>query len=278
MTGRQEGSSSIWPVLGWLRRQLLEPGLDSLDPDSVEYSVAHLRILRRKPMVRDLFTSFYDDCRSMDERFFGRSSGVRLEIGSGSSFMKDLYTDVVTSDIKCLPFVDLVCRGEEIPFSSSSVRAIYGINAFHHLQRPRDFLRELLRVLSPGGGVVLIEPYHGWLARVLFRRLHAFEGFDPDVASWESPTAKGPLSNANQALSLIVFRRDVSRFRQEFPNLEIVLDRPHTHLQYLLSGGVNFRQLVPTVLAGPVKSCERFLRPLDTWLALLHTIVLRKRA
>lgn len=264
-------------IIHGLRNWLLEPGLSSMDVDSVEYSLAHLDVLRRKPMVRALFKTFYDECRSTDMRHFGEAKGIRLEIGSGTSFMKDVYPDVEASDVKCLPFVDVVCRAEEIPFRSSSVRAIYGINVFHHLQRPREFFREIVRVLSPGGGVVLIEPYYGWFARILFRRLHASEGFDPGAASWESPAAAGPFSKANQALSFIVFRRDASRFRQEFPNLEIVLDRPHTHLRYLLSGGVNFRQLVPTVLAGSVKSCERLLRPLDKWLALQHTLVLRKR-
>lgn len=264
-------------IVDRLRNWLLEPGLSSLDVDSVEYSLSHLEVLRRKPMVRALFRAFYDECRSADIRYFGEARGIRLEIGSGTSFMKDVYPDVAASDIKRLPFVDLVCRAEEIPFSSSSVRAVYGINIFHHLQRPREFFREIVRVVSPGGGVVLIEPYHGWLARALFRHLHTSERFDPDVASWEPPDAVGPFSNANQALSFIVFQRDVSRFREEFPSLEIVLDRPHTHLQYLLSGGVNFRQLVPSVLTGSVRNCERLLRPLDKWLALQHTVVLRRR-
>ena len=53
-----------------------------------------------------------------------------------------------------------VCRGEALPFSDGSVRALYGINVFHHLPSPRDFFRELVRVLGSGGGAVLIEPYH----------------------------------------------------------------------------------------------------------------------
>jgi SAM-dependent methyltransferase len=248
-----------------------------LDPDSADVTTAHREVVRRKPMVRRLFERFYRECRQADERWFGDCPGLRIEIGSGSSFLKELYPDVLSSDIKALPFVDLVARAERLPVRDGSVRAIYGMNVFHHFARPREFFRELVRVLAPGGGAVLIEPYYGPVARGLFRNLHASERFDPDVADWDSTAASGPMSNANQALSYVVFVRDRRRFEQEFPQLELVLDRPHTQLSYLLSGGVNFRQLVPDRAVPAVEWVERALRPLDRWLAIQHTVVLRKK-
>jgi len=60
-------------------------------------------VLRSKPALRELFERFYRECRQMDERYFGDTPGRRLEIGSGSSFFKEVFPDVVTSDIKlCL--------------------------------------------------------------------------------------------------------------------------------------------------------------------------------
>lgn len=50
-------------------------------------------------MVRDLFASFYAECRAMDLRHFGDTPGARLEIGSGSSFMADLYPDAIATDV-----------------------------------------------------------------------------------------------------------------------------------------------------------------------------------
>jgi SAM-dependent methyltransferase len=260
-------------LIARLRSWLTDPRARNLDVDSADFSLAHREVLKSKPLVRELFMHFYRRCRALDDRHF-RGTGARLEIGSGSGFMGDVYPDVITSDVKHLPFVRLVARGEQLPFANASLRAIYGINTFHHFPDPRAFLREATRVLAPGGGIVLIEPYHGPAARALFSNLHASEYFDTR-GEWTT-AATGPFSNANQALSYIVFDRDRAMFEREFPRLRIVSDEPHTHLSYLLSGGVNFRQLVPSALGGLIRRTETLLSPLDRFLALQHTLVLQK--
>jgi SAM-dependent methyltransferase len=259
------------------RAWLTEPLVRDLDPDSTDFTTAHREVLRKKPMLRRLFEGFYRDCRAMDERHFAVATGLRLEIGSGSSFLKELYPDVWTSDLKPLPFVDFVAQGEHLPVAPGSVRAIYAMNVFHHLPKPRDFFRDLCRVLTPGGGVVMIEPAYSPVARFLFKRLHASEGYDPNIASWDIAGNSGAMSNANQALSYVVLRRDRRQFESEFPDLEVVVDRPHTPLLYLVSGGVNFRQLLPSFCTGLVVGLEWLLQPLNPLFGIQHTVVLRKR-
>ncbi len=262
-------------MMALLRRWLVDPRVRDLDVDSPEFSLAHRRVLLGKPLVQQLFRDFYRRCRALDERLLS-GTGARVEIGSGSGFMGEHFPDVITSDIKPLPFVHLVCRGEEMPFRDASVRTVYAINTFHHLPSPRAFLHELERILVPGGGAILIEPYHGPLARRLFKSLHTSEGFDEHAVEWEAPDMAGPFSKANQALSYLVFTRDRARFEAEFPALSLVLDEPHTHLRYFLSGGVNFRPLIPAA-AGPLAVlAERLLAPFDRWLALQHTLVIRR--
>lgn len=259
------------------RNWLIEPQVRSLDPDSPNITLAHRQVLQKKPLLRQLFEGFYRQCRELDLRYFKNCPGKRLEIGSGSSFLKELLPDTFTSDIKPLPFTDATLRAEAIPFPHKSLRAIYAINVFHHLPDPRIFFAELTRVLHSGGGVIMIEPYYGFLARRLFKNLHASESFEPDAPGWETTTNTGPGSGANQALSYIVFRRDRQRFEQEFPELELLLDAPHTHLMYFTSGGVNFRQLIPTSFTPLVTLGEQMLSPFNRWIALQHTIVLRRR-
>jgi hypothetical protein len=48
------------------------------------------------------------------------------------------------------------------------------------------------------------------------------------------------------------------------------------YLRYLLSGGLNFRQLVPDRLLPVIKLLEGALRPARNILALHHVIVIRK--
>ncbi|MEO5568032.1 MAG: class I SAM-dependent methyltransferase [Gemmatimonadaceae bacterium] len=262
-------------LAGRARDWLLDPRVRDLDVDSPEFSLAHRRVMLQKPLVQQLFRDFYRRCREADDQMLS-GDGIRVEIGSGSGFMAEHLPDVITSDIKPLPFVQLVCRGEEMPFPDASVRALYAINTFHHLPTPRIFFSELVRILQPGGGAIFIEPYYGPVARQLFKRLHASEGFDESAPDWEAPPGSGPFSRANQALSYIVFNRDRRQFESEFPRLSIVSDTPHTHLRYVLSGGVNFRQLIPTAGAPLVNLAEHVLSPLNGLLALQHTIVLRK--
>jgi SAM-dependent methyltransferase len=156
------------------------------------------------------------------------------------------------------------------------VRVVFGQNCFHHFPHPDRFFGELERVLQPGGGVILLEPYFGPFASLLFKRLFTSEGYDKKFPSWETPVA-GPMNGANQALSYIVFNRDRREFERRFPSLKIVHEEPcRNYLKYLLSGGLNFRQLVPYWASPLIRALQWALSPLDRWLALHHVVVLRK--
>jgi len=265
-------------LLGVLRGILAEPALRGVDPDSPEFTLAHRMIVKTKPLTRDVFESFYRRCRRADTRFFASSTAnVRIELGSGAGSMKELFPDVYTSDVRFLPFVDFVARGEELPFADASIRAIYAINVMHHVSDPRAFFGELSRAVAPGGGVVMIEPYYGPVARLLFPRLFTSEEYDPRAQGWPVHARHKPASGANQALSYIVLRRDRVVWEREFPDLELVLDQPHTHLAYVLSGGVNFRQLVPTWVGRGLARLEHAIPSLNPWFALQHTLVVRRR-
>jgi SAM-dependent methyltransferase len=261
-----------------LRAIFSEPELRGVDPDGPEFTLTHRRILQRKPLARAVFEGFYRRCRNADvAHFAGCRASTRVELGSGAGILKAVFPDVYTSDVKLLPFIDFVARGEELPFEAASLRAVYAINVLHHVSQPRTFFRELTRAIAPGGGVVMIEPYYGPLAQLLFRHLFTSEGYEPRARGWPDHDRHAPATGANQALSYIILRRDRAIWEEEFPDLELVVDEPHTHLSYLLSGGVNFRQLVPSGLARGVAQLERVMAPLDRWIALQHTLVVRRK-
>ena len=86
------------------------------------------------------------------------------------------------------------------------------------------------------------------------------------------------MSGANQALSYLVFDRDLRRFRAEHPSLEIVhRDVLPSFVRYLVSGGLNFRSLLPDFASPLLKAGEFLLSPLRHVLGLHRVIVLKKR-
>ena len=255
-----------------------EPRLRGVDVNSADLTYRHREILRQKPLIYAVMGELYAMCRQLDERWLS-GNGQRIEIGAGSSVMKDFYPDVIVTDIKQAEFLDRVLDAQNMDLPDSSVRAFYGINCFHHLPSPDRFFSELERTLQPGGGCILVEPYYGPFAAFLYKHLFTTEGFDPEASSWEGDAERGAMMDANQALSYVVFQRDHAELQRKHPALERVAhERSRTYLRYLLSGGLNFRQLVPTRAGGALSAVERVLTPIDHLFALHHVIVLRKRA
>ena len=261
-----------------IRALLVEPRTKNLPVDAVAFTVAHRDVLRTKPQTRRVFERAYRLALSLELQHAADTPGGRWEIGSGAGFLREVVPDVISTDFKMLPFVDVVCAAEALPVRDGALRSVFAFNVFHHLYSPRAFLTDMLRVLAPGGVVVLIEPWHGPAARLLFPRIFATESYEPEATEWEEGSRTGgPMSRANQALAYVVFRRDRARFAREFPELEIVAEQPYSHVTLLASGGVNFRALAPRWAMGALETLEGILGPMSGLLSLQQVIVLRRR-
>ncbi len=261
-----------------LRRLLALPELSRVDVDGHSRIDVHGTVLSRKPMLRNVFAECHQLFMELDRKHFGSTEGLRIELGAGVAPVKDTYPEVLATDIVTAPGLDLIIDSQDMDLDTSSVRAFYGQNCFHHFSDPDAFFRELTRVTKPGGGAILIEPFHGPVASVLFKHLFASEIFDKNQTTWKTPQSSGPMYGANQALSYIVFKRDAFELSQKYPSLEIVEQKPlDNYVRYLLSGGLNFRSLVPSWSEGALRGIEAVLRPAAGWLALHHVVVLRHR-
>lgn len=262
--------------MNWLLERLRDPSVGDIDVDGAGRLAAHSKMLARKRMLREVFTEFHRTFHRLDGQYFS-APGRKVELGAGVAPVRDSYPDVLATDIVPEPHLDQTLNAEAMDLASGSVRALFGQNCFHHFPNPKQFFSEAERVLAPGGGVILIEPYYGPLATFMYKRLFRTEGFDKTFPSWETPEA-GPMNGANQALSYIVFVRDRIQFEREFPGLEVVhSELAENYLKYLLSGGLNFRQLCPDGMRPLVNFMQKCLGPFNCWLALHHVIVLRKR-
>jgi SAM-dependent methyltransferase len=262
-----------------IRHWLLEPRVRGVNVDDNALLDIHSAILREKALLRSTFATFYRDMAALCDRWLD-VPGIEVELGTGAGFFKTLRPNLVTSDVRRGPNIDLEIDAQAMALEDRSVRCVYAINVFHHLPDPDRFFAELTRILAPGGGCILIEPHGGPASAWLHRRLHTDEAFLPDAPDWRNAEIGGPLSGANQALAHIVFQRDRARFEATHG---AALDLVHqgyelNGLRYLLSGGLNFRQLVPDLFETPLAQIERLAAPLARWWSLHQAVVLRRRA
>ncbi len=199
-----------------------------------------------------------------------------VELGSGAGFFASRVPSLIASDIIRVTNLQLVCDGHKLPFSNASLGAITMVNVLHHLSEPRLFFMEAERCLSNGGTIEMIEPWRTVWSEFVYTKLH-HEPFDPTVQNWGF-SAGGPLSGANGALPWIMLERDLSRFREEFPDLQIKIIRPIMPFVYLLSGGISLRVSMPAWTYGFWRLVERACQPLLSSLGMFAFIVIQKEA
>lgn len=254
------------------------PLMREMDVDSEQRVHVHRQILLEKKLTREVFFEFYRVLLDAEARCFDRASGLRFEIGAGTSLMAELDPGVISTDVVPGPFISQVVDAMAMPFADGEVKSIFAINCFHHFPDPYKFFEEVERVCAPGGGALIIDPYYGPLAGMLYKRLFPDETFDRSGPAVKDAGGQGPMSDANQALSYIVFKRERTMLDRRFPNLEIVEGAPlSNYIRYLASGGINFRQLVPDFATPALKLLEAGLTPIQTLFALHHYIVVRRR-
>jgi SAM-dependent methyltransferase len=260
-----------------LRNWLHEPRVRNVDTNDNVLLDIHSAILRKKRLLRSAFETFYCDMAGLCDRLLPLS-GLEVELGTGAGFFKSLRPTLITSDIRKGPHIDMELDAQAMTLADNSVRCIYAINVFHHLPDPELFFAELARVLRPGGGCILIEPHGGFVSALLHRYLHSDEYFDPDAIGWRTAEIGGPLSGANQALAHIVFQRDLARFETIYRGKLEIVHRGYelNALRYLLSGGLNFRQLLPSLMASPLALLEKCVSPWARYWSLHQVIVIRK--
>lgn len=239
------------------------------DPGTTEL---HKEIIQSKPFLKNLYIEFYHQFLDSLPQLGG---GLKvIELGSGGGFIKEVIPEAITSEILDIDSVDLRFSALDLPFKDNCLDAIVMFDVFHHIPDVSQFLKEALRGLKPAGRIVMIEPANTIFGRFIYQNFH-HEPFNPKAA-WTFESA-GPLSSANGALPWIVFQRDRPRFLKEFPGFSITKIRYHTALTYLLSGGLSYKQFVPTFCYRGVKIIELLLTPVNRFVGMFMTIELAKK-
>lgn len=249
------------------------------DAEAEELFRKHRRVWQQKRVLQRIYT----------QEFFARlvsyrkKDGACVEVGAGPGFFKEFFPELVSTDVVWSPWLDLVSDAQNLPFRTSSVSNIFGLDVLHHVATPMNFLLEAQRVLVPGGRQILIEPWITPFSYLVYRYFHQ-EDCILSARPWElhepqPPSAKKAF-DSNQAIPYLLFGpRNRRQTLDALPGFSLLVVEPVCLFAYLLSMGFKPINLLPDFLYPVVSKIERATLPLWRSLAALRVlIVLEKRA
>jgi hypothetical protein len=176
-----------------------------------------------------------------------------LEIGSGTSPLKQFLSNVVTSDVLDLDYLDLVFDCHEIDklgaIKDNSIDVITLTNVLHHLKSPIAFLNRAASKLKSGGKVIATEPFFSMLSTPIFKYLH-HEPVEFRISEPGLSEVHGPLESANIALPWLIFfrRREWLQRLDENFDVATLSTRPFSALSYMTTGGISHTLPIPHFL------------------------------
>jgi SAM-dependent methyltransferase len=230
----------------------------------------HQAVWKQKPILRRLYTSWYRQIAMWLQ------PGRTLEVGGGTGNLKEFCPQVVCTDLVRMPWLDALVDAQHLPFRSRSLSNIVLFDVLHHLENVRYFFDEALRVLSPSGRIVIMDPYVSVLSWPVYRFFHPEPmdfGHDPLSIA---PTVQRRPFDANQAIARIVFERSYDRFQQLYPHLRKLAHERLAYFVYPLSGGFDRRSFLPMWSIDTLLRFEQRCRYFRRLLAFRLLVVLEK--
>jgi SAM-dependent methyltransferase len=248
-----------------------------IETQAYEVLLRHRRVWQKKAVLRRIY----------NEEFFARllssrkPGGVCIEVGGGPGFFKELLPSVLCTDLIQCPWLDAVADAQHLPFRSSSITNIFGLDMLHHLAAPMMFLKEVQRVLVCGGRLILVEPWVTPFSRFIYRYLHQ-EDCDLSARPWDANA--GPLGHGknafdgNQAIPYLLFGPlGLSRTLGSLKSLEVIAVEPFCLFAYLLSFGFKPMNLLPAFFYPVLSRLERKTLPVWRRLGALRALLVLEK-
>lgn len=234
----------------------------------------NLRHWQRKPALQAEYHRFY---REIATRLADIPAGPVLECGSGIGNLKSVLPAAITSDLFPNPWLDRRENIFALTFAANSVAGIVLFDVFHHLQYPGTALRELHRVLQPGGRVILFEPAAGLLGRIVLGLFHHEPLALRAPIAWDAPAGFDPRAVTYYAAQGNAWRlfghRDSAARLTGWHQREVCY---YPALPWLLTGGFRGPSLCPSWLGWLARGLDRVLSASPRLFASRMIVVLEK--
>lgn len=156
----------------------------------------------REIQVQDHSAEFYEGSRYRGYGLRYHSAIIRgmvgdeldgkiLDVGCGTGIISRLYpdkditgVDISEGMLRYHPGKCLLGSADDIPFEDASFDAVIGRSILHHLGDPEKAVREILRVLRPGGKLVLWETNKSRPADLVRRKAQPHDRFSETHGSF----------------------------------------------------------------------------------------------
>jgi len=94
---------------------------------------------------------------SLIAEFRANPDKLYLDVGAGQQ--RVYYGNVVNAEIFVNASTDVLCVGEDLPFADASFDGVFAFSVLEHTLRPWQVAAEMLRVLRPGGRLIVEWPF-----------------------------------------------------------------------------------------------------------------------
>ena len=116
--------------------------------------------------------------------------------------------------------VGVVGDSFHLPFRDSSFDAIIAAEIIEHLHDPKVFAAELLRVVKPGGAVVISTPYKEKLVEELCIHCHQLTPHNAHLHSWNESKLRALFGDSAKQWNFVAFNNKVLVFARTYPLLQ----------------------------------------------------------
>jgi SAM-dependent methyltransferase len=188
-------------------------------------------------------TQLFELARFLERHYARDRRGTVLDLGAGSRPYRDLYVRfferAISADVLTSPHdvreVDVAASAESLPFEDRSFDAVICTEVLEHCRNPAQAVREVARILRPGGRAFITTPF---LVQ-LHEMPHDFFRYTPCALTGLAADAGLEVTSVVTrgdylALMLTLLAFPVSKLFQKLSTtLRINLHRPENPIVYL---------------------------------------------
>jgi SAM-dependent methyltransferase len=229
----------------------------------------------KKPLLKKIYGDFY---RLIKVNVLEDKNHPTVEIGSGSGKIKEYLPACLKTDLFPNPWIDQVENAYRLSFKDNSVSNIILLDVFHHLQYPGLALKEMKRVLIPGGRVIIFDPYISLFGAIIYGPLHPEPIAWFKKISWLPPEGWTPEKDIYYAAqwntTKIFFHQN--QYEKELSGWKIAERIRLSSLPYILSGGYSRPQIYPEKLYSLINFFGKILDFFPWLFATRALVVLEK--